>query len=144
MADNLSTISEAMRKASEAFADAMGTVSKSIQGAASKSDIPERDRMVENWLRFARMSKDGIITAIEQGFEAWEREARRIAGAGGTSKASANPMDAWAENMRKATEAFMGGGTSSFAEEARKQAESVQKSMTEGFRAWQRLWEPKS
>ena len=33
--------------------------------------------LVENWLRVARMSKDGVITALEQGFKLWEREIRR-------------------------------------------------------------------
>jgi hypothetical protein len=88
------------------------------------------------------MSKDGIITAMEHGFELWEREMRRTAGAGGaTSKGASNPMEAWAENLRKATEAFM-GGAGNWNEEARKQAETVQKILAEGIRAWQRLWEP--
>jgi hypothetical protein len=142
MADDISGIAEAMRKVSEAFADAMSAVSKSIQGAASGAAIPDRERMIESWLRIARMSKDGVITAMEQGFEAWEREVRRMSGRGsGGSKASTNPLDAWAENLRKATESFMGTGGSSFADEARKQAESVQKTVTEGIRAWQRIWE---
>ena len=143
MADNLSGIGEAMRKASEAFADAIAAVSKSIQSAAAQSGGADRDRLVENWLRIARMSKDGMITALEHGFEVWEREIRRIAtSSGGAAKAAGNPMEAWAENLRKATESFMGAGAASFGEEARKQAEAVQKSLAEGIRAWQRLWEP--
>jgi len=143
MADNLSGIGEAMRKASEAFADAIAAVSKSIQSAAAQSGGADRDRLVENWLRIARMSKDGMITALEHGFEVWEREIRRIAtSGGGATKAAGNPMDAWAENLRKATESFTGAGAASFGEEARKQAEAVQKSLAEGIRAWQRLWEP--
>jgi hypothetical protein len=142
MADNISGISDAIKKASEAFAEAIAGVTKTIQGAAEKTSGPERDRMVENWLRIARMSKDGMITAVEHGFEVWEREIRRVtAAAGGDTKASANPMDAWAENLRKATEAMMSGGTG-FGEEARKQVESVQKSIADGVRAWQKLWEP--
>ncbi len=143
MADNLSGISDAIKKASEAFAEAIAAVTKSIQGAAEKTSGPERDRMVENWLRIARMSKDGMITAVEHGFEVWEREIRRMtAAAGGSSKASSNPMEAWADNLRKATESLMSGGGSSFGEEARKQAEAVQKTIADGVRAWQKLWEP--
>ena len=144
MADNISGIGDAIRKASEAFADAIAAVSKTIQGATTQSSGPDRDRIVEHWLRIARMSKDGVITAIEHGFEVWEREVRRTrTSGGGSAKASSNPMDAWAENLRKATEAFTGaGGASGFGEEARKQAEAVQKTLADGIRAWQRLWEP--
>jgi len=142
MADNLSGISEAIQKASEAYAEAISAVSKALQNIASHVGGPDRERLVENWLRVARMSKDGIITAMEQGFELWEREMRRTVGAAGaTSKGSSNPTDAWAENLRKATEAFMRGG-GNWNEEARKQAETVQKTLAEGIRAWQRLWEP--
>jgi hypothetical protein len=138
MADNLSDIGEAIRKASEAYAQAIAAVSKALQNIAGQAGGSDRERLVENWLRVARMSKDGIITAIEQGYEFWEREVRRSA-AGGASARPSNPMDAWAENWRKATEAFNSGN---WGEEARKQAESVQKILTEGVRAWQRIWEP--
>jgi len=143
MADKISGLGDAMRKASEAFADAITAVSKSIQSAASQAGGPDRDRLVENWLRIARMSKDGMMTAMEHGFEVWEREVRRLATSGsGAAQEAANPMEAWAENLRKATDSLMGAGVAGFGEEARKQAESVQKSLAEGIRAWQRLWEP--
>jgi hypothetical protein len=137
MADNLSEIGEAIRKASEAYAQAIGAVSKALQNIASQAGSGDRDRLIENWLRVARMSKDGMITAIEQAYEFWEREVRRNA-AGGAAARPSNPMDAWAENWRKATEAFTSGNWN---EEARKQAESVQKILTDGIRAWQRMWE---
>jgi len=137
MADNLSDIGEAIRKASEAYAQAIAAVSKALQNIAAQAGGGDRDRLIENWLRVARMSKDGIITAIEQAYEFWEREVRR-SGSGGASAKSSNPMDAWAENLRKATEAFASGNWS---EEARKQAESVQKILTDGIRAWQNMWE---
>ena len=138
MADNLSDIGEAIRKASEAYAQAIAAVSKALQNIAAQAGGGDRDRLIENWLRVARMSKDGIITAIEQAYEFWEREVRR-SGAGGASEKPSNPMDAWAENWRTATEAFASGNWS---EEARKQAESVQKILADGIRAWQRMWEP--
>jgi uncharacterized protein YukE len=141
--DNLSGIGDAIRKASEAYAEALGAVGKALQSLAGGAAGGDRDRLVENWLRVARMSKDGVITALEQGFELWEREIRRtVATAKGSAKHdSASPMDAWAENWRRATEAFS-GGTGTLGEEARKQAETVQKTLQEGLRAWQRLWEP--
>jgi len=142
MADNLSGIGEAIRKASEAYVEAMTAVSKAIQNVAAQAGSADRDRLVENWLRVARMSKDGVVTAIEQGFELWEREVRRMAAAGGgTGAKPTNPMEAWAENWRKASEAF-GAGGGSLGEEARKQAEAIQKTLADGMRAWQRLWEP--
>lgn len=144
--DNLSSIAEAIRKASEAYGEALAAAGKALENLAKQASGADRDRIVEHWLRIARMSKDGVITALEQGFELWERECRRMAASGGTAGASAprNPMEAWAENWRKAAEAFTAGtsGSSNWAEEARKQAEAVQKTLQEGMRAWQRLWEP--
>jgi hypothetical protein len=136
MADNLSDIGEAIRKASEAYAEAIAAVSKALQNIAAQAGGGDRDRLIENWLRVARMSKDGMITAIEQAYEFWEREVRRRA-TGGAAAQPSNPMEAWAENWRKATEAFASGNWS---DEARKQAESVQKILTDGIRAWQRMW----
>ncbi|HJU28123.1 MAG TPA: hypothetical protein VJ718_03075 [Candidatus Binataceae bacterium] len=140
MADNFSGIGEAIRKASEAYAEAISAVSKALQNIASSASGADRDRLVENWLRVARMSKDGIISAMEQGFEMWEREVRRnVAAGGGAAKESTNPMDAWAENWRKATEAFSGAGN--WGDEARRQMETVQKTLADGIKAWQRMWE---
>ncbi|HZP46366.1 MAG TPA: hypothetical protein VFB15_12025 [Candidatus Binataceae bacterium] len=142
MADNLSGIGEAMRKAAEAFAEAISSVSKSVQSSLGAMASPERERMVENWLRIARMSKDGALTAIEHGYELWEREVRRMAGAAGSaSSTTADPMAAWADNLRKAAESAM-SGAAGFGDEARRQAESLQKTLAEGIRAWQKLWEP--
>jgi len=138
MADNLSDIGEAIRKASEAYAEAIAAVSKALQNIAAQAGGGDRDRLIENWLRVARMSKDGMITAIEQAYEFWEREVRRTA-TGNPSATRSNPMDALAENWRKATEAFASGNWS---EEARKQAQNVQKILSDGVRAWQRIWEP--
>lgn len=138
MADNLSDIGEAIRKASEAYAEAIAAVSKALQNIAAQAGGGDRDRLIENWLRVARMSKDGMITAIEQAYEFWEREVRRTA-TGNPSATRSNPMDALAENWRKATEAFASGNWS---EEARKQAQNVQKILSDGVRAWQRMWEP--
>jgi hypothetical protein len=137
MPDNLSDIGEAIRKATEAYTQAIAAVSKALKNIAAQASGGDRDRLVENWLRVARMSKDGMVTAIEQAYEFWEREVRRSAG-GGAGKSS-NPMDAWSENWRKATEAFTSGN---WGEEARKQAESVQKILAEGIRGWQRMWGP--
>jgi hypothetical protein len=141
--DNLSGIGEAIRKASEAYAEALSAVGKALQNLTGGTTSSDRDRLVENWLRVARMSKDGVIIALEQGFEMWEREIRRgVATAKGTARRQVpKPMDTWTENWRRATEAFS-GGTGALGEEARKQAEAIQKTLQDGLRAWQKLWEP--
>jgi hypothetical protein len=144
--EELPGIGEVIRKAGEAFAETLSAVNKAVKDLAAQAGAGvEREQMVENWLRAARMSKDGMITALEQGFQWWERQVReqmrRTAAAGaGAEKKHANPMEAWAENWRKATESFSASGD--WTEAARKQAESVQKTLKDGLRAWQRMWEP--
>jgi hypothetical protein len=137
-------IGEVIRKAGEALAETLSAVDKAVKDLATQASAGfDREQMVENWLRAARMSKDGMVTALEQGFQWWERQvreqARRSASAAGAEK-KPNPMEAWAENWRKATESF--GASGKWTEEARKQAESVQKTLQDGLRAWQRMWEP--
>jgi len=80
--DYFSGVTEAIKKASVAFTEALSTVSSVLQNIAGQAPAgPDRDRIVENWLRIARMSKDGVVSAIEQGFELWESECRRMMGA---------------------------------------------------------------
>jgi hypothetical protein len=142
--DGFSAMSEAIRKASESYVQAMTTVTKALQGLASQASGADRDRVIENWLRVARMSKDGIITALETGFQYWENEIRRTASASKPADTASvkNPMEAWAENWRRATEAFTSGPTGNWTEELRKQSEAVQKSLQEGIRQWADLWQP--
>jgi hypothetical protein len=153
MADTFESFDEAIRHANEAYAAAISTLSKAVQNLPNAAPTSDREPVIENVLRLAHMSKEAIIAAIEQGFELWERQVRRISAASAEatpnrpvetppSRSNApvsNPMEAWAENWRKATEAFMTGGGN---EEVRKQAESMQNAFVEGIRAWQRLWEP--
>jgi gas vesicle protein len=145
--EDSSSIADVIRKASEAFAETLSTVNKAINDIAAQAGASvDRDQMVDNWLRAARMGKDGMVRALEQGYDWWERQVReqlRRAGAAagtGSAKKPANPMEAWAENWRKMTESFSDSGK--WSEEARKQAEVVQKTLQEGLRAWQRMWEP--
>jgi hypothetical protein len=54
-------------KAGPAFTDALLTVSSVLQNIAGQAPAgADRDRIVENWLRIARMSKDGVVGAIER------------------------------------------------------------------------------
>ena len=145
--EDFSNIGEVIRKAGEALAETLSAVNKAVKDLAAHAGANvDREQMVENWIRAARMAKDGMVTALEQGFQWWERHLREqvrrtsAASSGGSEKKFANPMEAWAENWRKATEAFTASGV--WTEAARKQAESVEKTLQEGLRAWQRMWEP--
>jgi hypothetical protein len=145
--EDFSNIGDVIRKAGEALAETLSAVNKAVKDLAAQASVGvDREQMVENWIRAARMAKDGMVTALEQGFQWWERQVREqvrrtasSAGAG-SEKKHANPMEAWAENWRKATEAFNASGD--WTEAARKQAESVQKTLQDGLRSWQRMWEP--
>jgi hypothetical protein len=144
MADRFESFDEAIKQSNEAYAAAISALSKAVENLGTRTPSSDRERLVENVLRLARMSKDGVVSAIEQGFELWERQVRRVFSAGAEAPSSrpttaqSNPIEAWAENWRKATEAFGGGAN----EELRKRAETVQNAFLEGIRAWQRLWEP--
>jgi hypothetical protein len=145
MADRFESFGEAIKQSNEAYAAAISALSKAVQSLPTGVPGSDRERLVDNVVRLARMSKDAVVSAIEQGFELWERQVRRVLAAGAEPTSSrpdtgrSNPIEAWAENWRKATEAFVAGGGN---EEFRKQAEAVQNAFVEGIRAWQRLWEP--
>jgi hypothetical protein len=153
MSNTLETVSEAIKQASEAYATAISTLSRAIQDLPAGGATSQPDPTVENVVRLARMSKDAIVSAIDQGFELWERQVRRISAASAQSTSNRpteapsadpnpvrpNPMEVWAENWRKATEAFVSRGTN---DELRKQAEAMQNAFVQGIRAWQRLWQP--
>jgi hypothetical protein len=138
--DDMFGISEAIQKTGEAFAKAISNVAKALRDASNLPGGPERDRLLENWMRVARLGKEGVITSIEQGFELWESQVRRIAARGSEAQdRPKSPIDAWAENWRSAIEAF---STGNWSDEVRRQAESVQKTIADSVRAWQRVWEP--
>jgi hypothetical protein len=151
MADRFESFEEAIRQANEAYAAAISTLSKAVQNLPTEAPPAEREPVVENVVRVARMSKDSLIAAIEQGFELWEQQVRRMSAAGSettttsrktpsqTAPGVSNPMELWAENWRKVTEAFASGGAN---EEFRKQAEAMQSAFANAIRAWQRFGEP--
>jgi hypothetical protein len=138
MADRFTNFEEAIKQSNEAYAAALSALSRAAQNIGKDVPTSERDRLIENLVRLARMNKDGVITAIEQGFDLWERQVRRLSATAG-SETPMNPMEQWAENWRKTTEAMFGASGN---EEFRKQTEAVQRAFVEGIRAWQRLWEP--
>lgn len=141
-----SSIADAMRKMCEAYAEGLSVVMKTIESLPRQGGEAHR-RMAEEWLNLARLSKESFVTALNQGFELWERECRRAIGAPhppGGAPPSGNPIEAWAENWKRTVEAFTSGGApgEAWREAARQQSEIVQQSLQEGMRAWQRLWQP--
>jgi len=143
--DGLGNVAETIRKTTEAYSQALATAMSLL--AAAPSTGAAANPAVEQWLRLARMTKDGLITAVEQGFELWEREYRRaMAGSPPAPPPGANPFELWTENWKKAVEAMTATATQKpadpWAEQARRQAEVMQKTLQESLATWQRLWSP--
>lgn len=143
--DGLGNVAETIRKTTEAYSQALATAMSLL--AAAPSTGAAANPAVEQWLRLARMTKDGLITAIEQGFELWEREYRRaMSGAPGAPAPppETNPFELWTENWKKAVEAMTATQKPAdpWTEQARRQAEVMQKTLQESLTAWQRLWSP--
>jgi hypothetical protein len=138
----MADIAEAMRKMTEAYAQGLAIMTRTLEGLSAQG--PEARRLGEQWLRLARMTKDGAVTAMEQTFEIWEREVRRMLDAATPPEPAPprNPMEAWTEawtkGMRELASAAPG---TRWAEEARRQTEQIQEAFQEGLRAWQRLWQ---
>jgi hypothetical protein len=141
--ETLPSILDAIRKTAEAYLDGLSTMTKAIESLPKLAGDAHR-QWLEQWLTLARTSKDGVITALNEGFALWERECRRLVGAPHAAiQPSLNPLEIWAENWRKATEAFAGSSQlgQAWSEAVEKQARLVQHTMEEGLRAWQQLWQ---
>ena len=141
--ETLPKILDAFRKTTEAYIEGLSTMTKAIESLPKLTGEGHR-QWFEQWLTLARMSKDGVVTALNEGFALWERECRRLVGAPhGAVQPSMNPIEVWAENWKKTMEAFAPalkvGEASS--ETVQKQAQLVQQTMLEGVTAWVRLWQ---
>jgi len=141
--EGLPNIADAIRKMTEAYADGLSLMTKTLESVPKQS----ADRSgLEQWVRLARMSKDAFVTALEQGFQLWERESRRMldAASAGAPPSPENPFEVWAENWKKTLDGFTAAAKAgdAWSEQARKQAALVQQTMQEGMKAWQRLWQP--
>jgi hypothetical protein len=132
-------IAEAIRKLTEAYTEGLATMTRLLGGLPPGGE--EARRLGEQWIRLARIYKDGAALALDQGFALWEREVRRLLDAGGPAPAPpSDPMSAWFEGWRKSVESLTGGGTS-WSEETRRQAEAFERAWREGLQAWQRMWQ---
>jgi hypothetical protein len=139
------TLTDAMRRTSEAYAEGLAAVMKAIGDLPKDSGALQRHAL-EQWLGLARTNKDGFVAAVNQGFDIWERECRRLVGAPHPSAAAApgaNPMEAWLENWQRAVGAMTtaAGAGEAYRELVRRQTELVQQALLDGVRMWGRLWQ---
>ena len=144
--ENDANFADAVRKTFEAYTEALSAVMKALEKLPKQGGDAHR-QTVEQWLALARMSKESVVAATNQGFDLWERECRRLVGAPhspGPASVSGAMIDALAESWRRTLVAFVPGGSPEdpWAERARRQAELVQQSLLDSLRAWQHLWQP--
>jgi hypothetical protein len=143
--DGAPNVADAILRTTEAYTRALSMAMNFL--ATSSSREAAASPVVEHWLRLARMTKDGVILAIEQGYALWERECRRAL-AGGAAPAPPppplNPIEAWTESWRKALDSLNAAARPDdpWAASARQQAETMQRMVQDGLTAWIRLWQP--
>lgn len=144
MAEAWPNFADAVRKTCEAYAEGLAAVTKALEGVSRQEGDTQR-QAIDQWMTLARTSKDNLIAALNQGFEIWERECRRLAGApmAGAMPTWTNPLEVWAETWKRSMDSLFGAASQPGAfwtEQARRQAELTQQAIQESLRAWQRLW----
>ena len=140
------TLTDAIRKTSEVYGEALAATMKVIADLPRESGELHR-RAVEQWLGLARSSKDNFVAAVNQGFEIWERECRRLIGAPhqlGALAPGVNPMEIWLENWQRAVAAMTAGSIPGqpYQDLVQRQTELVQQALLDGVGTWRRLWQP--
>jgi hypothetical protein len=138
-------VAEAIIRTTEAYTRALSTAMSFL--ASTPPREAAASPAAEQWLRLARMTKDGVVLAIEQGFAMWERECRRALAGGATPapvSSLPNPIELWADGWRKALDSLNAAARPDdpWAAAARKQAETMQQMVQDGLAAWLRLWQP--
>lgn len=150
MADSTG-IGKVLRDITQAYVDGLSTIGGAI-GDLAKRRIPDGERQMEHWIEVARTAKDGYVAAIDQGFAIWERRIRRTiartqSSSAGESKsgqkAPGSQIEAWLETWRNANESFMQSiRESGLGEEALKQTRELRKTLEDGLKNLQKLWQP--
>jgi len=110
--ENDANFADAVRQTFEAYTEALSAVMKALEQLPKQGGDAHR-QTVEQWLALARMSKESVVAAINQGFDLWERECRRLVGAPhspGPASVSGAMIDALAESWRRTLVAFVPGG----------------------------------
>src|SRR5207244_13099430 len=77
--ENDANFADAVRKTFEAYTEALSAVMKALEQLPKQGGDAHR-QTVEQWLTLARMSKESVVAAINQGFDLWERACRRLVG----------------------------------------------------------------
>jgi peptidoglycan/LPS O-acetylase OafA/YrhL len=129
------TVLEAIGRASDAYARGLSAAMAALESLPRLRGEAPRDA-VEQWLNLARMSKEGFIAGVSQGFERFERECRLALGAShppGSGGQAGDGLGRWAGSWMRADEPFAGDGRG---DGASAQAEAVRQVLEEGMRAW--------
>ena len=151
MADSTG-IGKVLRDITQAYVDGLSTIGGAI-GDLAKRRIPDGERQMEHWIGVARAAKDGYVAAIDQGFAIWERRIRQTMAPAQSSssrkepksEAPASQIEAWLEEWRNANESFMQSiRESGLGEEALKQTRELRKTLENGLKNLQKLWQPSS
>ena len=153
MADSTG-IGKVLRDITQAYVDGLSTIGGAI-GDVAKRRMPDGQRKMEHWIGVARAAKDGYVAAIDQGFAIWERRIRQTmapaqsSSSGRESKtdqqAPASQIETWLETWRNANESFMQSiRESGLGEEALKQTRELRKTLEDGLKSLQKLWQPSS
>src|SRR5438876_10540436 len=78
--ENDANFADAVRQTFEPHTEALSAVMKALE-QLPKQGVDAHRQTVEQWHALARMSKESVVAAINQGFDLWERESRRHVGA---------------------------------------------------------------
>lgn len=100
--------------------------------------------LVDQWFALARATKDTMISAFDIGFDLWERESRRLIGAGAppASTPSATAADAWLDGWKRLMESYaVAWRSAAWADQARAQTEFTARLLNESLKAWRPLWQ---
>ena len=153
MADSTG-IGKVLRDMTQAYIDGLSKIGGAI-GDLAKRRIPDAERRMEQWIGVARAAKDGYVAAIDQGFAIWERRIRQAMAPAQSSssgkesksdqKAPASQIEAWLQTWGTANESFMQSiRDSGLGEEALKQTRKLRKTLEDGLKNLQKLWQPSS
>lgn len=153
MADSTG-IGKVLRDITQAYVDGLSTIGGAI-GDVAKRRMPDGQRKMEHWIGVARAAKDGYVAAIDQGFAIWERRIRQTMAPAQSSssgresnsdqQAPASQIETWLETWRNANESFMQSiRESGLGEEALKQTRELRKTLEDGLKNLQKLWQPSS
>lgn len=105
---------------------------------------PSAREFVEHWFEIARAAKDTTVIAFNLAFDLWEREARRLIGAGAppAPTPSASAADTWLDGWKRLMDSYAAAWQSAMrSDQPRAQTELTTRLMNEALRVWWPLWQ---